>query len=366
MKLLPKAIFLFGLFLLMAHAPDPFPPDRSITEKPEYYILEWPDGTELTERKTGIHFEVDSVGQHDVRLLVNQQNRPTAYTSDISTPVCADGECRLMDIKLYWTLLGEYAGFDTYPGLPLTKHDHDEFQSQDYDKLHRLLLDRRSILERRTIDQLVEKPKMRKVNGVDALSGATIAEVKETVVSGALYSCYVAWHLANGHLQDSMKAHTRTFINDEILLNMLESDNSDYHAFALEKMEETQFISQHLRVAEVFKTGIPMVRGIIIKSLPAVFWETETLQKPFWDALPVVDLNSRSFLLEHLEDAPEAVIEKVSSNLGILSKNQLKIFLDFLSAKDSLSPHLLKNLETFAQSKTAPYGYLAVQFLEDL
>ena len=86
-----------------------------------------------------------------------------------------------MHIRLYWTLLGEYAGFDRYVDLPLTKHDHDEFKEEDYQKLHSLLKDPNSVLRRRTIDELVEKPKQRTVNGVDALSGATIAEVKESV-----------------------------------------------------------------------------------------------------------------------------------------------------------------------------------------
>jgi len=41
-------------------------------------------------------------------------------------------------------------------------------------------------------------------------------------------------------------------------------------------------ISQNILVeAEIFKTGIPMVRGFIIKNLPASFWTSEELQKPF-------------------------------------------------------------------------------------
>ena len=157
-------------------------------ERPEFYVLDWKNGTMLTRTETGISIEIDSMGLQNVDLLKDKNGKPILYVSEISTPVCADGNCRLMDIRLYWTLLGDYAGFDRYPMLPLTKHDHDEFLIEDYIRLHHLLIDNNSILKKRTIDELVEKPKKTIENEVDALSGATVAEIKEAVVSGALYS----------------------------------------------------------------------------------------------------------------------------------------------------------------------------------
>lgn len=335
-----------------------------LSKAPEFYVLQWEPGTILERKDTDLFIEVDLMGRHEIVQLVNTHGQAVLFTSDVSTPVCADGECKLMHIRLYWTLLGEYAGFDRYPDLPLTKHDHDEFGMEDYLKLHNLLKDDKSILKRRTVDQLVEKPKQRIVNGVDALSGATIAEVKESVVSGALYSCYLTWHLVHGQAKQEIKEYMKTRISDEIIINMLHSDNSEYQLFALEELSEAKYREYYVRIAEVFKTSIPLIRGFIAKNLPEEFWNTPRLQEPFWSALEDIDIGSRSLLLKHLEDASSSEIEKISGKLKILTKNQLKLFLDSISDKEH-SIVLLKNLNGFSGSNET-YSYLAQQFLEDL
>ncbi|MEM9143450.1 MAG: hypothetical protein AAGA86_10720 [Bacteroidota bacterium] len=358
-------VILYLLFLpILFNTVSSFGQEPIPVQKPEYYLLEWPHNKELFEKETGISFEVDSVGTHEVRLIVDTRDRPKAYTSDIATPVCADGECRLMHLKLFWTLLGNYAGFSTYPGLPLTKHDHDPFQKEDYAKLHALLMDRRSILERRTIDELVEKPKKRKVNGIDALSGATIAEVKESVVPGALYSCYVAWHLANGHLRDSIRAHSKKLSDSEMLADMLHSNTMDYHIYAVSRFNATQYNTHHKRIAEIFRTGSPLLRGIIIKNQPNSFWSSQKRQRPFWDAFLGIDLNSKSLLLEHLDKAPIPVLEDISSYLGTMSKNQLKVYLEHLAHLSHIPSKIQDNLKETVKSDNHTYTYLIEEFLE--
>lgn len=369
MKFLLKTVVFLSVSVVFFHLVSYMPFEsfslETIKQKPEFFILEWEKGTELTPKKTAITFEVDSIGQHEVVLLVDKKKRPTLFTSDIAAPVCADGECKLMHIKLYWTLLGEYAGFDRNSDLPLTKHDHDEFLQEDYIKLHELLMDNRSILERRAIDQLVEKPTMREVNGVDALSGATVKEVKESVVSGALYSCFVAWHLVHGSIQDAIKEYTKVLVDTDLLMNMLQSKNTGYQMFALNRLDKPQYEENYERIAEIFKTGIPMARGFIIKNLPDSFWASDALQKPFWDAFTDIDLNSRSFLMEHLDSANEDVISNISPHLGVMSKNQLKAYLVNLEKYQKINPNLKNNLQDFAKSDSETYSYLVHEFLED-
>jgi hypothetical protein len=335
-----------------------------LDKAPEYYVLEWKAGTRLSKKKTDLFIEIDSFDAQEVAVMVNENDEPVLYASDISTPVCADGECKLMHIRLYWTLLGEYAGFDTYPELPLTKHDHDEFRRGDYEKLHKLLADDKSILKRRRLDQLVEKPIMRNVNGVDALSGATIAEVKESVVSGALYSCYVAWHLTHGNIRDKIRARTFSVLNANMLIDMLYSANTDYQILALEKMDSGQFTEHHLQIARIFKTAVPLVRSIIAKDLPNRFPDSPELQRPFWEAFSEIDIGSRSLLLKHLDRAPLFVRNIISTQLGSMTKNQIIVFLEFLSSKKH-SPELLENLHSFADSENEAYSYLVKNYLEE-
>lgn len=336
-----------------------------LDNSPEFFVLDWKEGTNLFPKKTNFFIEVDSMGKQEVVVLLNKNQEPVLYASEISTPVCADGECKLMNIKLYWTLLGEYAGFDRYSDLPLTKHDHDEFKVEDYQKLHELLIDDKSILGRRSIDRLVEKPKMRTVNGVDAVAGATIARVKESVVSGALYSCYTAWKLVHGDIREQLKAHSLSVLNKNMLVEMLFSNNEDYHLFALGELTNAQYVEYYAQIAEVFRESTPLVRSIIAKSLIGKFRNTPYLQKPFWDAFDAIDVGSRSTLINYLDEAPGYVSDLLSSKLGRMSKNQLKGFLRYISEKEAISSKVQGNLEKFAISENETYAYLAKNFLED-
>lgn len=360
------------LFLLLGKGNDgieyydvKFPIKKTLDKSPEFFVLEWKDGTKLFPKKTGFFIEIDSIGKQDVLALLNQKQEPVLYASEISTPVCADGECKLMNIKFYWTLLGEYAGFDRYAEFPLTKHDHDEFQISDYQKLHKLLIDDKSIFGRRSIDRLVEKPTMRTVNGVDALSGATIAEVKESVVSGALYSCYTAWRLVHGDIRDKLKNHTLSVLSPELILHMLYGKNADYHLFALGELGDEEYTEHFLQLAEIFKTSTPLVRSIIAKSFIEKFGNTPDLQKPFWEAFDSVDSGSRSLLINYLDEAPDYVSSILSSQLSSMSKNQLKTFLRHLAEKESISSKVQGNLKEFANSENETYGYLAKEFIDD-
>lgn len=336
-----------------------------LSKAPEFYMLDWKVGTNLISRKTDLFIEINSIGKQEINILVNQDKEPVLYTANISTPVCADGECKLMNIKFYWTLLGEYAGFDRYNLMPLTKYDHDEFLQEDYQKLHELLADDKSLMGRRTIDQLVEKPKMRTVNGVDAVSGATITRVKESVVSGALYSCYTAWRLVHGAIQEEIKANTLSILTEEMTVSMLYSRNQEYQIFALNNIDDVKYKEHFSQMAEVLKTSTPLVRSIIAKRITSKFKDAPELQKPFWEAFDKIDSGSRSLLVKYLNDAPHYVSVILSSQLDVMSKNQLRSFLNHLSTnKGKANSEVLDNLKIFSNSETT-YAYLVKGFIEE-
>jgi hypothetical protein len=300
------------------------PYQSGLVEAPEFYILDWKFGTQLNEKPTALSIVVDSLGKQKVNVLVGHDDHEVLYASDISTPVCADGECKLMHIRFYWTLLGQYAGFDRDPNLPLTKNDHDEFQYLDYLKLHQLLMDDNSILKRRKMDELVQKPKQPKMEGVDAVAGATIMEVKESVVSGALYSCYTAWHIVHGPIKDEILQQTIASLDAEVVLNMLNSRHADYQLFALKRMDEKQYEKNLVRIASIFGSGIPLVRNFIIKNLPDSVWNLEKLQQYFWNSFSNIDINSRSLLLNHINKASPKVSNDLSEQLPSMTKCLLR------------------------------------------
>lgn len=334
-----------------------------LKKKPEFYSLEWKKGETLTGKKTDLTIEVDSVGKLPLTVLVNVENIPVLYTANIETPVCADGECKFMHIKMYWSLLGNYVGFDRFHDLPLTKHDHDPFFKRDYEKLHTLLLDRNSILERREIDELVKSPEELKKEGVDALSGATITEVKESVVSGALYSCYVAWHLAHGEVQKTLRDYTGDIGNPELWSTMLYSNNSDYQLFALQNMDEIQYQNHNNHISNIFETGTPLLRTFIVKSLPVSFWSSQSSQQPYWDKFAQVDINTRSLLLQKLKPSSQEIIQGLSAKLNVMTRNQLKMYLSKLPKGVRNNSVLMDNLNAYIAENSL--GYIVKEYLEN-
>jgi hypothetical protein len=340
--------------------------DRGITKKPEYYAMEWQDGLALNNKATPFYIEVEAMGNQNVDMLVTDLQRPVLYTADICTPVCADGECRLMYLKLYWNLLGAYVGFDKVEGQALTKHDHVEFVEQDYEKLHQLLLDDNSILKRRKIDELVSKPKEPQLDGVDAIAGATIAEVKESVVDGALYSCYVAWNIANGPIKAELQEYTASMFDEELKNYMLMSREVDYQMYALNSLRESEYMEHKDRIAQIFRESIPLVRTYIVQNLPKLFWETDSLQIPFWASFAEVDINNRSLLLNHIQKAPVEVLVSLAGNLELMTKNQLKLYLSAIENTVKTNPDINAQLLRFAESGNHTYAYIVTEFLEDL
>jgi len=340
--------------------------NKTLSKKPEFFALEWQEGLVLKNKTTPFFIKVETIGNQNVDLLVNEQNRPVLYTADICTPVCADGECRLMYLTLYWNLLGAYVGYDKVEGQTLTKHDHEEFLGQDYEKLHYLLMDDNSILKRKKINELVEKPEESELDGADAKAGATITEVKESVVDGALYSCYVAWHIAHGPINGELQEYTTSMYDNKLKRFMLMSNVQNYQMYALKTLNDEEYIDYKDRIVQIFKEGIPLVRTYIVQNLPKLFWETDSLQILFWDNFATVDINNRSLLLNHVQQAPVEVLVLLSGNLEIMTKNQLKLFLAAIKNKVKTNSEINANLLIFVNSGKHTYAYIVAEFLETL
>jgi len=339
---------------------------KTLSKKPEFFKLEWQEGMVLHNEPTPFFIEVETMGNQNVDMLVTPQQRPMLYSANICTPVCADGECRLMYVTLYWNLLGAYAGYDKVEGQTLTKHDHEEFLEQDYEKLHHLLMDDNSILKRKRIDELVEKPEDSELDGADAKSGATITEVKESVVDGALYSCYVAWNLAHGTIKGELQDYTTSNFDKEMKRYMLMSNEQDYQMYALKSLSDEEYIEYKDRIVQIFKEGIPMVRTYIVQNLPKLFWETESMQMPFWECFGIVDINNRSLLLNHIQQAPVEVLVLLSGNLELMTKNQLKLYLTDIEKVVRTNAQIKDQLLRFTNSGKHTYAYIVAEFLGEI
>jgi len=321
---------------------------------------------EVAFRLTDDSTQVD----YEVAVLEDKDELPVAYTSYITTPVCDDTLCALMHIQMYWNLLGNYIGFDTISGYPLTKNDHLEFREEDYTKLHQLLLDDNSIIKRKEKADLFDDNQKRVSEVVDAVTGATAKEVKEAVVDGALYSSYTIYHIVYGELSDSIRRDMERRYTKPLQNKLLSSIHSDYQLYALKRLDKSDFFLHKNRILELINDAIPLNRLYIMKKMPEDMWLDEEIQNKITAFYGDLDVNSMSWFLKKMESldrmSSRAILNLVNS-MDQMSKNQLQLLIRILGKKgNKLTFDILEKIKAILNNKTLPYTYLMEEFLNGI
>lgn len=349
-----------------------FQKEKSATHKPLHFNMA-SEYLDIVESKELFHFSGnDSLVTHCIELLSNKNKEPLFFYADIETPVCADGECKLAKIKIYWNLLGNYVGYGIDTKTPLTKNEHDPFTSADYKKLHQLLGDRHSILERREMDDLIDEvpvvgEALKTYKGVDAISGATKKEIKESVVKGGLYSCYTLWHLANGDVVKEMQKQLKSMYSDAINDYFLKSAYVDYQEYGLKNLKQQDFGNHLEEIIQIFKETSPITRAYILKKIPNDLFSEMEATDQFYRQFSNVDLNTRTQLIQKIKVAHVGSVQILLGQIPIMTKNQLTVYLETLG-KDSnaMNSAIKKDLKKYAKSKDFQFNYLVKEFLATL
>ncbi len=266
-------------------------------------------------------FEVGQV----VKMIRNSAQLPLEYEAQINLAVCDDKLCANVALKLSWDLAGNYTGFDTIPGKPLTKFDHKRFSDSDYKKLDQILKDKNSSLRILEKEDLIDRSVQVKSKTVDAVTGATPATIKNSVVEGAVYTTYSLWHLVNGSIRNRMAQFTQTVFSDELAVSILNSSNYETQLFALRFMSEADFSRQAEMLFQVIGRSTPLIRAYIIGKLPLPFPEAERNQA-FISLFPDLDAYSKSVFLNRLtaEQKPaQVLLPLIKSQFRYMDEKQL-------------------------------------------
>lgn len=350
--------------------------ERESDDTPMFFSMadEWKDiaKDELVFEFAAIPSDTTYAAQinHKVRLLSNTKGAPRLFFSEIETTVCADGECKLANINVYWNLLGNYVGYSIPLEFPLTKYEHDHFEKEDYAKLHRLLLDDNSILKRRKMSDLIDKvlvsPSDIYSKDIDGITGATKTEIKESVVKGGLYSCYTLWHLVHGEVKEKMKEHLEAINSDTLTSYFLNAPYKDYQQHALKQLAKENFKEHAQQITNIFKTTDAATKGYILKKLPQDFLSEEETAAQCYNTFPDIDINTRTVLIKKLKNAHPSAVEIVSKYTDYMTKNQIKLYFEFLNESSiSMSKRVKFNLKKASNSKGNSNNYLIKQFLEN-
>ena len=194
------------------------------------------------ERITGDYFIADDEGEQ-IRITAMVDSHGVRYWyRRIKTAVCLTGECRLVDVGLYWDCMGNYFGLDVY-GEHLTKTDHSNFSEEDYRKLQEILQNDWSILREYDFQELTSEPAEGQNEGrADATSGATRTEIASEAVADAVYTTYTLWHLIhNGEKEQLIRLTIRELENDQALIDsMLAAPDKKFRLFLLELFADAE------------------------------------------------------------------------------------------------------------------------------
>src|SRR5690606_38143693 len=119
----------------------------------------------------------------------------------LETEVCLTGECKVVNVGIYWYGTGEFMGLEVY-GEQLTKTDHSVFSREDYDQLIAILQDDWSALREYKFEELLDA----KPTALDGVTGATRKEIADEAVKGAVYTTYTLWHLIHEGEKEQLRS----------------------------------------------------------------------------------------------------------------------------------------------------------------
>lgn len=204
-------------------------------------------GTSFKEGSNSGIILADSL-EIDLHQVFDSLGLLNGYKAHIFTPICEKDKCYAVEIDFSWDEIGRFVRYDTIPGQELTKLDHDPFVEIDYIKLQSILSNPNSVLSKYTKDDLVKDTRTSEVDGI---TGATIQEVKDNVIEGAVYSCYALWHIANGSVVDSIQASTIKLFDKGLIRKLVKQQDQQVNYFLINNFSEKDF---ELYLSEVLET----------------------------------------------------------------------------------------------------------------
>jgi len=267
-------------------------------------------GTALVPNENPVRTEVafvvfleDSV-QVAVDLVFTNDNQPDHYQSQVKTPVCKDSLCYLVEIDLYWDLLGNFKNYRLPPDAPLTKFDHEEFEDVDHVKLKKILANKTSLLRDYDMKSLVDNSVKRTSAVVDATTGATSASIKDEVVGGALYTTHKLWHIVNGEAARKILQHTEAMFGDQMLVEMLRSDYYHYQYYALTKIPAEATEKYLPELVRLVASGDEYVPFFAVEKLPKGIWENENYQLKLVEMIGSLNFEMQNEIINRLKGIP--------------------------------------------------------------
>lgn len=308
----------------------------------------------------------DTIPNDTLFIVKDQRGLIHSYYRDILTGVCIDGECRMLDITLHWSVTGRYLGFQLPQGEFLSKSEHEPFKKKDYERLHELLSDPYSSLANYKIEELV--PVVGE-NEVDGITAATIAGVEDYIVEDAVYSTFTIWHIVYGNTQNAVRNHTRKNLHPDLVLKILDSENHGDVLWGLENLPAEQNWTTDLRAKlfDLVASGEPTISEKAIESIPPAILADGQNQLNLFFYFAESSFFTQLKILRKLEEAPflaPAIELRLAEKLPELNGSMIKNVLDLFAKHQIKQPESEEIIAGLLDHENQFIARKAFQFLE--
>lgn len=299
-------------------------------------------------------------------LTVRQtiDGEPIEYAMDVRSVACLDTECRIITVRLFWDPLGAYTRYELPPGSNLTKNDHVVFNRDDHRRLHRLLSDPQSLVERVDPQELLEAQQPADaaqpfdwrnpeygVDGADAATTPTPVDLEPLVVPGAAYTSLTLWHWANGQVPVHIRRITRETASRRQLLQWLGGTSRDDVRFALEALAHRRMFDDATIAAVLARcrNSGPWMEPAW-RYLTSATPEPAKRLKVYESLIAAEPVSVRTFVLEKLADEkaiPDAWHDALADFPDRFETYyEFHLFLDLLSTRKLRAPQIIEALST--------------------
>jgi hypothetical protein len=236
----------------------------------------------------------------DLEAIYDSLGMVDQYHARVFTPVCEVDKCYAIEADFYWDAVGRFHHYDTIPGKELTKLDHIPFTGNDYVNLNYILSNPNSPLASYTKEELVRDVRSSEIDG---FTGATINEIKETVIGGAVYSCHTLWHIANGAVKDSIQKVTKKMFNKDLVGKLVNRQDQEANYFLIDNFSEADFTKYLPEVLKTIEDGEGYFAKKAIERMPPEAVADSLSQRFFTTSFSEINYFAQVALLKKLSSA---------------------------------------------------------------
>ncbi len=333
---------------------------------PVFYRSKTVPSERLTRQTEQYQITDDQGKTTDVELLSDPATHKIYWYRRLFTEVCLTGECRPIDIGIYWTGEGKYLGVEIF-GENLTKTDHSDFSDFDYRKLESVLRDEWSPLREFEFDELVDEKK----EGVDATTGATKKVIADASVKDAVYTTYTMWHLVHVGEGEQLALLTYRYLNDnpQALSASLRDEAPEYLAFLLDGVTSGSLAISPGLVSVILKglnhPDVPLKSSAFraIGVLPLDNPEVQSGIAPVYKQWAIPDKNRFLLSASGLGTLHEKLYKTLAADLEQNNAWFLSSLISVLAAAKVQSPEVIEKIKKLEKSGNPQLGDAARKFL---